>query len=72
VRHNTQRDPLLWLAGLAFSASDCADFVRKYARMIGEWLVLCAQELQARFDTCWWLTLGLPVLWAASTAVIPA
>ena len=59
VRHNLQRDPLLWLAGLLYSIRDYLHYLVEIAGHIADWLVEAACTFRTKFGDTWWTELGL-------------
>jgi hypothetical protein len=63
VRYNTERDPLLWIAGLCFSLRDIARELVGLLGAIGAFLVLASRALRQALGAQWWENLGLDASW---------
>jgi hypothetical protein len=63
VRYNTERDPLLWLAGLCRSLHDIGEVVVGWLGQIALFLERLSAVLRALHGSRWWETVGIGPLW---------
>ncbi len=67
VRRNVNRDPLLWIAGLACSLRDLLAWLLDHCDDIIRFLVELAGTLRGRHGATWWEDLGIAAPWAVTT-----
>jgi hypothetical protein len=68
VRYNTDRDPLLWLAGLCRSLHDIGEVIVGWLQCIAQFLEQLSRALHDAHGPRWWETLGVGPLWGGSVA----
>lgn len=63
IRHNTNRDPLLWLAGAALSLQDQLTLWVSWLAEIASWLTRLGESLRQRHGEQWWDALEVGTPW---------
>ncbi len=62
LRHNPERDPLVWLAQGCQGMSDHVAWWARILAQLAAWLMELAAALRREHGGTWWASLGIPAL----------